>query len=291
MTVLSFENVSYSYSKNGKKAIQNINFQVQKGELIAVVGKNGAGKTTLLKHINGLLHPTSGIIRVKGEDIREEKLSKMATIVGFAFQNPDHQLFAESVKKELIFGPKNLGRTGEECQQLLQKMAKQFNISHLLHRNPITLSGGEKRLVSIASVLTMNQELLVLDEPTFGQDYQQKQRLGRYFRALTEKGLTIILVSHDLDFIADFVPRILVLADGHLIADGSTKEIFMDKKLLIKADLVEPVLLELSQTLQKHLPSFHPSFLMEEVKDELERIYMKKSDKKSENPKKRGGNH
>jgi len=173
--MIEFENVSFNYEKKGRTILNDISFKIERGEFVAIVGKNGAGKTTLLKHINGLLKPTNGQVKIEGEDIIKKPISEMAMKIGLAFQNPTHQLFAESVKKELEFGPKNMNIEPEVIEKKIQKIAEHFEIIHLLDRNPLDLSGGEQRLVSIASVLTMDQDILVLDEPTFGQDYRQKK--------------------------------------------------------------------------------------------------------------------
>ncbi|MHA1213096.1 MAG: energy-coupling factor ABC transporter ATP-binding protein, partial [Candidatus Heimdallarchaeota archaeon] len=151
---------------------------------------------------------------------------------------------------ELEFGPKNLGIKDEELSKLALDIAKEFQITHLLEKNPLELSGGERRLVSIASVLTMNQQILVLDEPSFGQDYRQKKRLGLFLQSLTERGVTVLIVSHDIDFILDFAPRLIVLKDGTIIADGKTRDILSNKSLIEESDLDVPLLLELQEELK-----------------------------------------
>ncbi|NHJ04945.1 MAG: ABC transporter ATP-binding protein [Candidatus Heimdallarchaeota archaeon] len=248
--MIEFQNVIFGYEKTSEKALQDISLKIGKSEFVAIVGKNGAGKTTLIKHINGLLKPNSGIVKINDENIFKEPISKMATIVGIAFQNPNHQLFATTVKEELEFGPKNLGRKKEEREEIALTISKKFQIEHLLERSPLELSGGERKLVSIASVLTMNQKVLVLDEPTYGQDYRQKKRLGLFLKELSQSGITIVIVSHDVDFILDFVQRTIVMNNGKIIADGSTKEIFTNKTLVEEADLAVPVLIELSNSLR-----------------------------------------
>ncbi|HUU77776.1 MAG TPA: ABC transporter ATP-binding protein [candidate division Zixibacteria bacterium] len=248
--MIEFQNVTFGYEKTSEKVLHDISLKIGKSEFVAIVGKNGAGKTTLIKHINGLLKPNSGVVKINDENIFKEPISKMATIVGLAFQNPNHQLFATTVKEELEFGPKNLGRRKEEREEIALTISKKFQIEHLLERSPLELSGGERKLISIASVLTMNQKVLVLDEPTYGQDYRQKKRLGLFLKELSDSGITIVIVSHDVDFILDFIPRTIVMNNGKIIADSSTKEIFTNKTLVDEADLAVPVLVELSNSLQ-----------------------------------------
>ncbi len=273
--MIEFTDVSFSYDKKGTTVLNNLTFKIEKGEFVAIVGKNGAGKTTLLKHINGLLKPTMGEVKIEDEDIVKKPLSEMAMTVGLAFQNPNHQLFAETVQKELEFGPKNLGSDPEEIEKKIQEIAEHFGITHLLERNPLELSGGERRLVSIASVLTMNQSILVLDEPTFGQDYRQKKRLGNFLKSLSEKGITIIVVSHDLNFILDFTQRIIVVSLGEVIKDESTFDILSDETLLKKSDLAQPVLLNLAINLRKRFDDFPVSYNTEEIVENLKQILQK----------------
>lgn len=273
--MIEFIDVSFSYDKKGINVLNNLTFKIEKGEFVAIVGKNGAGKTTLLKHINGLLRPTIGEVKIEDEDIVKKPLSEMAMTVGLAFQNPNHQLFAESVMKELEFGPKNLGSDPNEIEEKILEIAEHFGITHLLERNPLELSGGEGRLVSIASVLTMNQSILVLDEPTFGQDYRQKKRLGNFLTSLTEKGITVIVVSHDLNFILDFAQRIIVVSHGEIIKDGSTFDILSDEALLKKSDLAQPVLLNLAINLRKRFDDFPLSYISDELVENLKQILQK----------------
>jgi len=273
--VIEFIDVSFSYDKKGITVLNNLTFKIEKGEFVAIVGKNGAGKTTLLKHINGLLRPTIGEVKIEDEDIIKKPLSEMAMTVGLAFQNPNHQLFAETVMKELEFGPKNLGSDPNEIEEKTLEIAEHFGITHLLERNPLELSGGERRLVSIASVLTMNQSILVLDEPTFGQDYRQKKRLGNFLTSLTEKGITVIVVSHDLNFILDFAQRIIVVSHGEIIKDGSTFDILRDETLLEKSDLAQPVLLNLAINLRKRFDDFPLSYISDELVENLKQILQK----------------
>ncbi len=273
--MIEFIDVSFSYDKKGITVLNNLTFKIEKGEFVAIVGKNGAGKTTLLKHINGLLRPTIGQVKIEDENIVKKPLSEMAMTVGLAFQNPNHQLFAETVMKELEFGPKNLGSDSNEIEEKIQEIAEHFGITHLLERNPLELSGGERRLVSIASVLTMNQSILVLDEPTFGQDYRQKKRLGNFLKSLSEKGITVIVVSHDLNFILDFAQRIIVVSQGEILKDESTFDILSDEILLEKSDLAQPVLLNLAINLRKRFDDFPLSYNSDELVENLQQILQK----------------
>ncbi len=270
--MIEFENVSFSYEKKGIIVLNDISFKIEKGEFVAIVGKNGAGKTTLLKHINGLLKPTSGQVKIEGEDIIKKPISEMAMKVGLAFQNPNHQLFAETVRKELEFGPNNMKIDSDVIEKKIEEISKRFGITHLLDRNPMDLSGGEQRLVSIASVLTMDQSILVLDEPTFGQDYRQKKQLGDFLRQLSENGITIIIVSHDLEFILDFTQRILVISQGELIKDDEVLNVFSDEALLDTSDLAQPILIDLVNNLRRKFKDISFNYNIQEFTDFLLRI-------------------
>jgi len=280
--MIEFENVSFSYNPKFSNVLTEITLKIDKAEFVALVGKNGAGKTTLIKHINGLLKPNSGIVKINNKDIAKEPISKMAAFVGFSFQNPNHQLFAQTVQKELEFGPKNLKIDEIEREKAISNLVELFNIKHLLERSPYELSGGERRLVSIASVLTMNQQILVLDEPTYGQDYRQKQRLGSFLKQLTEEGITVVIVSHDMDFIMDFVPRTIVLSRGEIVADGDTSSILSDKVILEKTDLISPIVLDLANTIHESNSAFPIVCKEDEVFDNILALLTSKQSNKQE---------
>ncbi len=267
--MIEFENVSFRYDPKTDYVLNDITFKINKAEFVAIVGKNGAGKTTLIKHFNGLLKPNEGIVRIDSLDITKEPISKMASIIGYSFQNPNHQLFAQNVKKELEFGPNNLKVEESTRDTTIQNLVDTFQINHLLERSPFELSGGERRLVSIASVLTMNQQVLVLDEPTYGQDYRQKKRLGSFLNKLTDEGITVVVVSHDMDFILDFIPRTIVLSGGKIVADGETSKVLSDQTLLQDADLISPLLLDLCKSLQQIDDSFTISINEQEVYENI----------------------
>ncbi len=274
--MIEFENVFFKYDPKTDYVLNDITFKIDKAEFVAIVGKNGVGKTTLIKHFNGLLKPNDGIVRIDSLDIVKEPISKMASIIGFSFQNPNHQLFAQNVKKELEFGPKNLKIEESVRDATIRNLVDTFQINHLLERSPFELSGGERRLVSIASVLTMNQQILVLDEPTYGQDYRQKKHLGLFLKKLIEEGITVVVVSHDMDFILDFIPRTIVLSNGKIAADGETVKVLSDQTLLQNADLVSPLLLDLCYSLQQIDDTFTTSINEQEVFENILSMLSKK---------------
>lgn len=246
--MIAFKDVSYSYAP-GSMALKGVNLLVGKGELVAILGENGAGKTTLIKHINGLLKPTEGTVLVDGKDTRGCTVASLARSVGLVFQNPDHQLFAETVEKELGFAPSNFGFPEDEASRRIQWALKEFALEAYRERPPFLLSGGERKRLALASVLCYDPSIIILDEPTTGQDSRQKERLAHLLKRLNGEGKTVIIVTHDMEFVADFIPRVILLSRGQVIAEGLTGEILARGELLEQASLVPPQLVDLCRSL------------------------------------------
>lgn len=264
--VISFEGVYYSYSERpGEFTLSDINLKIEDGALVAILGENGAGKTTLIKHINGLLKPQQGRVSVDGVDTRKSTVAAMARKVGLVFQNPDHQLFAETVEKELSFALVNFGLPAEDISRMVEWALKEFDLSPYKDRPPFLLSGGERKRLALASVLCYGPQILILDEPTTGQDNRQKVRLASLFRKLNSEGKTVIVVTHDMEFVADFIPAVVLLSHGRLLAEGPTREILVKRELLNNASLLPPQLVELSWDLSLKKPSLD----LDEVTDEI----------------------
>ncbi len=234
------------FSYDGKKyVLKNINLMIRDKELVIIMGSNGAGKTTLIKHLNGLLKPSKGKILVNGNNTTERTVAELSRIVGLVFQNPDHQLFAETVEEEIRFGLKNLKLDEDEIEKRVESVLREFNLEEYRDRVPFSLSGGERKKVTIASVVAMDTPVIVLDEPTMGQDYRQKRKLVDMIEKLRGNGKTVIVVSHDVEFIMELKGRVVVMADGEVIAQGDKKEILKETDLLEKASLAPPQLLEI----------------------------------------------
>jgi energy-coupling factor transport system ATP-binding protein len=204
------------------------------------MGANGSGKTTLVKHLNGLLRPDRGEVEVDGEPVEGRTIAQVACKAGIVFQNPDMQLFAESVHDELAFGPANLGMAREEIEKTVTRSAESLDIGPLLHESPFTLSGGEKQRVAIGSVLTMGPLAIALDEPTLGLGHGMKEKLGAILRSLSASGRAIIVVTHDVEFAAAHADRVIVMAGGRVAADGRPKEVLNNEAILRTASLNMP---------------------------------------------------
>ncbi len=246
--IVKFDSVDYSHP-SGVAALVNVSLSVTRGEFVAVLGTNGAGKSTLVRHINGLLKPTHGTVSVFGESTRERTSAYLSRGVGMVFQNANNQLFAQTVRQELEFALKNFGFDQQTIQDRVEWALSTFSLKEYVDKPPMELSGGEKKRLCIALVLAWDPEILILDEPTVGQDYEQKARLGQIIMNLLGEGKTVMVVTHDVEFIWPLQPRVILMSQGRIIADGSSQEILGNPALLSKGDVLPPQLVELSRLL------------------------------------------
>jgi cobalt/nickel transport system ATP-binding protein len=234
------KDLTYIYP-DGTKALQEIDFRITHGEAVGIVGANGAGKSTLLMHLTGILLPGSGMVRVGDYPLTSKTITQIRRSVGFIFQNPDDQLFMPSVYDDVAFGPLNQGLPIEEVEQRVIEALQTVGAVHLKDRPPYKLSGGEKRAVAIATVLAMSPDILVMDEPTAALDPMARRNLIHLLAGFKH---TKIIASHDLDLILDLCERTIVLSEGRIIADGPTREIFNDEKILAQGHLEKPLVLQ-----------------------------------------------
>jgi len=231
------EHLRYVYP-DGTVALRDVSFRITHGESVAVIGANGAGKSTLLLHLNGYLTPTSGAVRVGDLSFTKKTLPEIRRRVGMVFQDPDDQLFMPTVCEDVAFGPLNLGLSSGEVEARVREALERVGAEHLRERPPYRLSGGEKKRVAIATVLSMAPDILVMDEPTNGLDPFARRRL---IELLTDFRHTKIFTSHDLDMVLELCERTIVLHDGEVRADGPTREIFRDDGLLASCRLEKPL--------------------------------------------------
>jgi len=246
--LISFENVSFGYGDD-PDVLHNINLQIYAGETVALLGPNGAGKSTLVKHAIGLLKPRSGTVRVGGRNTREMSVAQIAHTLGYCFQSPTQMLFAPTVKEELAFGPRNLGRAREQIDAAVAESVRVLNLSGLEDYSPLGLSFGQQKRVTIACVLAMRSKILVLDEPTAGQDFGNymafMDTIAGLRTGLTAEALSaMVFITHDLDLAITFASRVVLLADGRLKADGAPEAVLSDKSLLQRCRVVPTSLLE-----------------------------------------------
>lgn len=233
---LRFNDVSYTYP-NGFKALSHITFTLTHGEKVALLGANGAGKSTLMLHTNGLLMPTSGTVSVGDIPLTRKTADTIRQTVGIVFQDPDNQLFMPTVGEDVAFGPENMQLPREEIERRVVQALEQVDALPLRHKSPFELSGGQKKRVAIATVLSMEPSILVLDEPSSALDPRARQQIIRLIRKFEH---TVLIATHDMRLAAELCPRSIVLHRGTIVADGSTREILQDKSLLEKYALEAP---------------------------------------------------
>jgi len=246
IVLIRVEDVSFEYS-GGVRALDHVNFVIHEGERIALLGNNGAGKSTLALNLGGLLRPTEGRVLVQGADTSFMSVSEIATNVAIVFQNPFSMLFAKTVQDELSFGPKNIGVQPAAISRLIPHVAKQCTVDHLLNKSPFASSFGEKKRICVGSVLTMQPKCVILDEPTSGQDYRSYSEFMGFIRSLSEQGHTLILITHDTDLAVEYTDRTIIMNNGRVVADGATKTILADPKMLEENAIRETSLLEISR--------------------------------------------
>ena len=250
-TILEVKDVCFSYEEHGPLALNHMNLEIQKGERIAVIGANGAGKSTLFLTINGVLTPDSGEVLFHGTKIYKKNQNWLRKNVGIVFQEADQQIIASTVYGEVAFGPMNLKLSREEVKKAVDDALDYMNLTQLSDRPPQYLSGGEKKRVSIADVLSMNSEVILLDEPTVALDPMNEELLEQVLDGLSSQGKTLVVATHDVDFAYRFADRILVFLQAEILADDDPVAVFTNEKLLESAHLKKPVLLETARILQE----------------------------------------
>ncbi|MCL4516671.1 MAG: ATP-binding cassette domain-containing protein [Firmicutes bacterium] len=241
------ENVRFHY-RLGEPVLKGVTLDFE-GEATAIIGQNGAGKSTLVRLINGLLKPVSGEVRVGDWNTGDFSVARLARRVGLVFQNPNDQVFKSVVRDEVMFGPKNLGMSGDTALASSREALADVGLEGAMDANPYDLSLAERKLVSIASVVAMNTDVVIFDEPTIAQDYAGVQRIGTLIEKLKARGKLIIAITHDMDFVAEIFPRAVVLRRGEVIIDGSTREVFSRPDLLRDSFVEPPHATQLGQAL------------------------------------------
>jgi energy-coupling factor transport system ATP-binding protein len=238
MVDIRIDSLSYTYP-GGVTALSGVTLVIPYGESLALIGQNGSGKTTLAKHLSGLLKPTSGAVQVGDWDTREQSVASLARRVGYVFQNPDDQLFQSTVRSEVSFGPKNLGWAKERITARVEEVLEVVKLSQAAERHPYDLSPGERKRVALAAVLAMDTPVIVMDEPTTGQDYAGTELVGQIVDALHTHGKTVITITHDIDFCAEHCHRVIVMDEGRVLLDGPSRQV-LDQAELLAHSMVEP---------------------------------------------------
>ncbi|NRV86313.1 energy-coupling factor ABC transporter ATP-binding protein [Clostridium beijerinckii] len=245
---IKIEDLHYDYG-NGKSALNGVNVDIYEGEKIAVIGSNGSGKSTFFLNVDGVLTPEQGKIIYRDTVINKKNLKELRKNIGIVFQDADNQIIASTVRAEVGFGPMNLKLPKDEVLKRVDEALEYMNISHLKDRPPHYLSGGEKKRVSIADIIAMKSEIIIFDEPTAALDPLNAMMLEEVLLKLGAEGKTMLISTHDVDFTYRWAERVLVFNEGKIIADGSPLEIFQNMEILEQANLKQPTLLEVYESL------------------------------------------
>jgi len=245
---IEISDLQFSYP-NGVRALDGVSFTIDSGEQVAIVGQNGAGKTTLVKHLNGLLQPTSGQVLIGDWNTTKYSVAKLASRVGYVFQNPDEQLFSKTVGAEVAFGPRNLGFNDDQVQALVRDALALTELSDKTETNPYDLSVTWRKMVAVASILSMDTEIVIFDEPTTGQDAVNIARIANVIAELRKRGKTIITITHDIDFCAENFERVIAMSQGKILLDGKANDVLGQEEILATTYVDPPQLTRLGKRL------------------------------------------
>ena len=253
MSYLTLNDVTYRYP-NGYKAVDGVSMSFEKGELVAIIGQNGAGKTTTVKLMNGLLKPEEGDVFIDGWNTKDYTTAQISKKVGYVFQNPDDQIFHNEFTVRSHLAPKNQKLPPEAVKENVMKAAERTGLTPVLEENPYNLPYSMRKFVMIASVLAMDTDVIILDEPTAGQDPTALDRLASIIQSLIEEKKLVITITHDMEFVVNHFERVIVMADRRKIADKSKREVFWDFGILEQSMLKQPHISRLSYSLQLQAP-------------------------------------
>jgi energy-coupling factor transport system ATP-binding protein len=245
---MEIRDLHFSYP-SGVEALRGVSLRIKAGEQVAIVGQNGAGKTTLVKHLNGLLEPTRGQVLIGEWDTTGHPVAKLASRVGYVFQNPDEQLFSKDVATEVAFGPRNLGFASQRVEGLVADALQLTGLADKTETNPYDLSAPWRKMVAIASILSMDTDIVVFDEPTTGQDAANVARIASVIAAMRGRGKTVITITHDIDFCAENFERVIAMSQGQILLDGMANDVLGQEEILATTYVDPPQLTRLGKRL------------------------------------------
>lgn len=245
---IEIKDLHFTYP-TGLEALKSISLTIEPGEQVAIVGQNGAGKTTLVRHFNGLLKPTSGSIFIGDWETTKHSVAKLASRVGYVFQNPDEQLFSRDVLTEVSFGPRNLGYAKEKIDELVKRALALTELNDKTETNPYDLSPTWRKMVALASIIAMDTSIVIFDEPTTGQDAANVARIAHVIAELKRGGKTVITITHDIDFCAENFERVIALSKGQVLLDGPARDVLGEEEILAQTYVDPPQLTRLGKTL------------------------------------------
>lgn len=245
--MIEVRDVSYCYEGSVVNVLDHVNLTIYRGDFVALIGQNGAGKTTLAKTFNGLFRPNTGDLFVDGQNTRTAGLANLARLVGYVYQNPDHQIFAKSVREEVAFGPRNLGLSSAEVSAAVDHALELVEMSHEADSYPFVLGRGQRQKLAVASVIAMGSPVMVVDEPTTGLDLRGALNIMNLLRQWNKSGRTIIIITHDMDIVAEYASRAVVMTRGKVIADGDIRSVLTNEQILTEAHLTLPRITKIAQ--------------------------------------------
>ena len=246
-SIIEARDVSYQYAGSAATVLDSVNLTIRRGDFVALIGQNGAGKTTLAKTFNGLFKPTKGDLLVAGENTRTAGLSRLARLVGYVYQNPDHQIFAKSVREEVAFGPRNLGLSAPQVTDAVDRALELVEMQHEADSYPFVLGRGQRQKLAVASVIAMDPPVMVVDEPTTGLDLRGARNIMNLLRQWNASGRTIVIITHDMDIVAEYTNRAVVMTKGKVVADGDTRSVLSNGAVLNEAQLALPRITKIAQ--------------------------------------------
>ena len=250
--ILKAENLCFSYEEEpDSHPLNGLNLEIRRGEKVAVMGSNGSGKSTFFLCCNGIHRPTSGTLYFHGKPVSygKKELLELRSKVGIVFQDPDNQLFSASVYQEISFGPLTLGMDEQKAQQEVEAVIEQLEITPFRHKPTHALSGGQKKQVSIADILVMHPEIVILDEPAAALDPRHTAIVSHIVNQLTDQGITVLMSTHDADYAYQWADRVIIFHEGRVLTEGTPQQVFRQKELLQKSNLNQPAILELYDSL------------------------------------------
>lgn len=263
---IEIQDLKYVYP-TGDHALRGISTVIDGSESVAIIGQNGSGKTTLVKHFNGILRPTSGTVLIDNEDINNRTTAQWAKKVGYVFQNPDDQLFLDSVRKELAFGPRQIGFSDAEIEENVRYAAELCQIDDKLEKHPFDLNSTDKKFCTIAAIIAMNPDILVFDEPTMGQDIEGSKRLSNIIHQQKTLGKLCITISHDMKFVVKNFERIIVLCQGEILLDGDRETVLSQPEILKKSFVTPPPVTRVGQAASLNATVFTVEALVNSVNE------------------------
>lgn len=254
--IIKVENLVHTYP-TGQQALTGVNLSIKEREFIAIIGQNGSGKTTLVKHLNGLLRPTRGKVYYENTDIGKEKVSSLGKHIGYVFQNPDHQIFSPTVGEEIAFGPRNYGFSEQQIKTKVEEALKVVGLEGYQDKDPFLLTKGERQRVAIASVIISEPRVIILDEPTTGLDYNEQVKVMELLTDLNNQGHTLIIITHSMWVVAEYAHRVVVLSEGKILADDTTRKVFSNEAVLKESSLKLPEIIQLGLKFNKTVLSLN----------------------------------